>query len=187
MGRILDSRGDRELLLASRAGDGGFDEFYCRHCAAVLAFHARRVREPELAVDLTAETFAAALVAVRDRSRELPENPVAWLFTIAHRRFVDSYRRGRRQLVFDRMEVTDDAVERILETIASTDLIAHLARHLPTDQFEALRARIIDERDYSDIAKELSCSESLVRLRVSRALRTLRATAPPDLREAHDG
>jgi RNA polymerase sigma factor (sigma-70 family) len=193
MGRILDSRGDRELLVASRTGDGGFDVFYRRHCAALLAFHARRAREPELAADLTAETFAAALIAVRDQSRKLPENPVAWLFTIAHRKFVDSYRHGRvedkarRRLAFERMEISDDAAERIVETVASTDVIAYLARHLPADQFEALRARIIDDRDYSDIANELRCSESLVRLRVSRALKTLRATVPQDLREAHDG
>ena len=193
MGSIPDSRSDRELLAASRAGDGGFDVFYRRHCAAVLAFHARRVREPELAADLTAETFAAALVAVRHHARALPDSPVAWLFTIAHRKFVDSYRRGRvedrarRQLAFERMEVSDDAVERILETVASTDVIEHLARHLPADQFEALRARVIDDRDYSDIARELHCSESLVRLRVSRALKTLRATTPQEALEVHDG
>jgi hypothetical protein len=34
------------------------------------------VREPELAADLTAETFAAALIAVRDVSHELPDNPL---------------------------------------------------------------------------------------------------------------
>jgi hypothetical protein len=37
----------------------------------VLAFHARRVPEPELAAGLTAETFAAALLAVHDPAREL--------------------------------------------------------------------------------------------------------------------
>jgi RNA polymerase sigma-70 factor (ECF subfamily) len=85
------------------------------------------VREPELAADLTAETFAAALIAVRDASHELPDNPVAWLFTIAHRKFVDSYRRGRvednarRRLEFERMQVTDDAVAQIVDAISLTD------------------------------------------------------------------
>ncbi len=183
MGAIRDCRSDRELLEASRATGRGFETFYRRHCEAVLAFHGARAREPELAADLTAETFAAALVAVRDRSRELPEKPVAWLFTIAHRKFVDSWRRGRvehearQRLCFERMEITDEAVERIDAIVGGTDVLAHLAEHLPAEQLSALQARIIDERDYSDIARELECSPALVRVRVSRALKTLRALA----------
>jgi RNA polymerase sigma factor (sigma-70 family) len=193
MGRIPDSRSDRALLLASRAGDGGFEEFYRRHCRAVLAFHGARVREPELAADLTAETFAAALIAVRDPARELPETPVAWLFTLAHNKFVDSYRRGRveddarSRLAFERMEITHDAAERIIDAIASTDVLSHLSHRLPADQFQALRARVIEDRDYSDIAHEMECSKALVRVRVSRALNTLRAAALQAQPEAQDG
>jgi RNA polymerase sigma factor (sigma-70 family) len=193
MGRIADSRSDRELLAASRSEGAGFDVFYRRHCGAVLAFHAGRVREPELAADLTAETFAAALVVVRDSSRVLPENTVGWLFTIAHRKVVDSYRRGRvednarQRLAFERMEVTDEAIERINETVSSTDVLDHLARQLPADQFDALRARVFEEREYAEIASELRCSPSLVRLRVSRALKSLRANALADELEDDDG
>jgi len=56
----------------------------------------------------------------------------------------------------------------------------HLDRHtladlLPADQLQALRARVIDEREYDEIARDLDCSEAVVRKRVSRALSTLRA------------
>ena len=173
-------RSDRELLQASRDGDDGFDAFFRRHRKAVLAFHAQRVREPELAADLTAETFAAALLAVHDRARPLPEMPVAWLFTIAHRKLIDSYRRGqveddaRRRLALEPLVLEDADIERIGEIANDTDVIAELARQLPADQFQALRARILDERDYADIASELGCSRAVVRMRVSRALNTLR-------------
>ena len=46
---------------------------------------------------------------------------------------------------------------------------------LPGDQREAITARVIDERDYSEIAKDLRCSEAVVRQRVSRGLGALRA------------
>ena len=193
MGGVRDVQNDRELLETSRAGEGGFGVFYRRHCAAVLAFHARRTLDPELAADLTAETFAAALLVVRDRSRPLPKSPAGWLFTIAHHEFVDSYRRGRidararRQLAFERMEISDAAADQLLETVAATDVLDHLARHLPADQFEALRARVIDDREYGEIARELDCSESLVRLRVSRALKTLRTRTRQELLEADNG
>ena len=196
MERNPDSRGDRELLLASRNGGEGFDAFYRHHREAVLAFHGRRTGNPELAADLTAETFAAALVVVRDRARELPENPAAWLFTIAHRKFVDSYRRGRieddarRRLAFERIEIYDADVDRINEIVESTDVLEHLVRQLSADQFRALRARIVDERDYAEIARELRCSSGVVRMRVNRALKTLRAAAHDhqgDNLEDHDG
>lgn len=189
----MDARSDLELLESSRDGAGGFDLFYRRHCRAVLAFHARRVREPELAADLTAETFATALLIVRDRKRALPASPVGWLFTIAHYKFLGSQRRGqvedkaRRKLMFEPMQVSDDAVALLEDQIAATDLLAHLAVSLPADQFEALRARVIDERSYREIARELRCSESLVRMRVSRALRTLRSTSLTSQQEVSDG
>jgi RNA polymerase sigma factor (sigma-70 family) len=189
----LDARSDLELLESSRDSAGGFDVFYRRHCRAVLAFHARRVREAELAADLTAETFATALLIVRDRKRALPGSPVGWLFTIAHYKLLDSRRRGqvedkaRRKLMFEPMPVGDDAVVRLEEQIAATDLLAHLAAALSPDQFDALRARVIDERSYREIARELRCSESLVRMRVSRALRALRSTSLTAQQEANDG
>lgn len=173
---------DGELLLRSRDSGSGFDEFYRRHRAAVLAFHSARVREPELAADLTAETFAAALLVVHDRSRDLPEHPTAWLFTIAHSKCVDSYRRGqveaqaRQRLALERIELEDADIERINELTISTDLLEHLAQQLPSDQFHALCARIVDDRRYADIARELRCSPVVVRMRVSRALKTIRTT-----------
>jgi RNA polymerase sigma-70 factor (ECF subfamily) len=180
MERDLESRNDLELLVASRADGRGFDVFYRRHRAAVLAFHLRRTGEPELAADLTAETFAAALLAVHDRERGLPEEPLAWLFTIGQHKFFDSVRRGRveddarQRLAFERIELDDADLDRINEIAAETDLLAHLENALPPEQFVALRARILDERDYSDIAGELRCSPVVVRMRVSRALKTLR-------------
>ena len=46
---------------------------------------------------------------------------------------------------------------------------------LPADQREAVRARILDERDYVDIARSTQTSEAVVRKRVSRGLAGLRA------------
>jgi len=45
---------------------------------------------------------------------------------------------------------------------------------LPDEQRDAVRAHVIHERSYSEIASELQCSEALVRQRVSRGLRALR-------------
>ena len=54
-----------------------------RYRDAILGFHRRRVADPELPADLTAETFAGALVGLQER---VPDTPAAWLFAIAQRK-----------------------------------------------------------------------------------------------------
>jgi hypothetical protein len=54
---------DAKLLLLGVPED--FGRFYDRHVRTVLGYFQRRTGNPELAADLAAETFAAALVARR--------------------------------------------------------------------------------------------------------------------------
>ena len=72
---------DQRLLAATRAGDAeACGVFFARHGPTVVAFVRRRVGSAELAADLTAETFAAALIAVhRDHAHEVPDG-AAWLW-----------------------------------------------------------------------------------------------------------
>lgn len=170
-----------ELLQDTRTGDPqAFGLFFRRHRAVVLAFLARRTRNPELAADLLAESFAAALVAVLDQERPLPDQPLAWLMASARNKLIDSARRGRveqaarERLSLEPLVLDDDGLRRIEALIDSTDVEARLREQLPPDQFDALRARVLDEQDYPDIARSLRCSEAVVRKRVSRALQTLR-------------
>ena len=57
---------------------------------------------------------------------------------------------------------------------SQSDWATRLLAALPSDQREAVQARIVDERSYADIARELKTSELVVRKRVSRGLATLR-------------
>jgi len=179
---IQRERSDVELLAASRGRDGeAFGAFFRRHRAVVVSFLGSRTANREVAADLLAETFAAALVAVRDETRELPAEPFAWLLAIARNKLIDSLRHGRvEQSARDRLGLAplvihDHDLERVEALISATDLASTLVERLPPDQVDALLARIVDERDYSDIATELQCSQAVIRKRVSRALRTLRA------------
>jgi RNA polymerase sigma-70 factor (ECF subfamily) len=67
-----------------------------------------------------------------------------------------------------------EAVEALADAERSMQVIEDLLAQLPVEQREALRMRIVDEREYLDIAGELSCSPAVVRQRVSRALKALR-------------
>ncbi len=82
---------DDGLLLSGAPED--FGRFYDRHVRTVLGYFQRRTGNPELAADLTAETFAAALVA-RRRFKPGPVPASSWLFGIAqHKLAVGAWRR----------------------------------------------------------------------------------------------
>lgn len=68
-----------------------FRALYRRHEDAVLRQVMARVRSPELAAELTAETFAQALATSFDRSRE---TEAAWLKRLAERELDAAYRTG---------------------------------------------------------------------------------------------
>ena len=180
--RHPDTKTDRQLLEEARDGRGEmFEIVFRRHHAVVLAFLARRVQQPELAADLLAETFASLLALVRDPQRGVPPIPVAWLLVTARNLLIDSQRRGtvddraRRRLAMRPVVLDDRDLEQVEEISAETDLMWELAVRLDADQLQALQARVLDEREYAEIAAELQCSESVVRKRVSRALGVLRS------------
>src|SRR3954462_4285623 len=166
-----------EVLLAA-TDPAGFEEFYGRHVDALLGFFARRTRNPELAADLTAETFAAALTA-RRRYRPAKGAANAWLYGIAMKKLADAQRRGyaenraRRRLGMERLELTDDDVARI-ERLADDESASLLVEQLAPEQREAVLAHVVQERSYGDIAGALGTSEAVVRKRVSRGLHSVR-------------
>jgi RNA polymerase sigma factor (sigma-70 family) len=177
MAPVWDDAPDEQLLARARGEPSAFGAFYRRHEDRMLGYFLARVGDPEVAADLTAETFAAALASAY-RSRSRTKKPAsAWLFGIARNNLAMSRRSGqvearaRRRLGMAPVVLTDEAIERIAE-LNQTPLA--LLDELPGDQREAVTARVIDERDYPEIAKDLRCSEAVVRKRVSRGLGTLR-------------
>jgi RNA polymerase sigma factor (sigma-70 family) len=135
------------------------------------------VRDPEAAADLTAETFAAALAA-RRRFRRTATPAVAWLFGIAQHKLIDYRRRGaaedrmRRRLGIQRVRVGDD--DRELIAMLGRDAAWQLIDELPPEQRDAVRAHVLDDRPYAEIASAGGTSEAVVRKRVSRGLGALR-------------
>ncbi len=171
---------DDELLAQFAAGDAeAFVAFYRRHLTAVLGFFLRRTGNPELTADLTAEVFAAALLAA-ERYRPGERPALAWLYGIAAHKLADSRRRGRvedearRRLALEPLVIDDEELARVQE-MADPGAAEAAVLTLPPAQRDAVLARVVDERPYAEIAQEMQCSELLVRQRVSRGLRALRA------------
>jgi RNA polymerase sigma factor (sigma-70 family) len=155
---------------------------YRRHARAMTAFFARRTYDPEAAVDLVAETFAAAFEARRSFRGGDDDAAVGWIYGIARHQLSAFYRRGgveRRamnKLGVERRALTDPEYERIEELAGLSEIRDHVAAalgELPDEHARVLRLRVVDELGYDEVASALGVSEQTARARVSRALRAL--------------
>jgi RNA polymerase sigma-70 factor (ECF subfamily) len=170
-------RSDDDLLAATLRDPAAFGELYRRHARGIAGYFVRRTGRPELAADLTAETFAAALQHAR-RYDPAKGAAAAWLYGIARRELADALERGRvedrarRRMRIPRIELDDEAIERINATADSQAVV--LLAGLPEDQRTAVVARVLDEFEYDEIAAAGGISESVARKRVSRGLAGLR-------------
>jgi RNA polymerase sigma factor (sigma-70 family) len=177
---------DEELLAATAGGDDeAFAVFYRRHLDPVVAFLRRRVAAPEQAFDLAAETFAVVALGPGEFRGE--GAATAWLYGIARNVLRSSLRRGRiedaarRRLGAEPTPLTDAdlaAVEDRAE--AGSDSLTAALGALPEPTRRALLARVVEEREYPEIAAELQCSEQVARQRVHRGLARLRAGLEDD-------
>ncbi len=166
---------DAELL---GAGDGvvgdAFDVFFRRHHPAVLRFLAGRASDTASALDLSAEVFAAAYLGRRRFDPEL--GPArAWLFGIAARTLAGAERRGRREMAarrklgIERVSFTDAALEEAEALIDATRIVDGL----PVVERDAVMARVIHDRDYTEIAAAANVTPATIRKRVSTGLAKL--------------
>jgi RNA polymerase sigma factor (sigma-70 family) len=171
--------GDNELLELSVEDPDAFGAFYDRFEEELLAFFMRATQRAELAADLTAEVFAAALASAGLFRAELG-SARGWLFGIARHELADTWQRGRvedrarRRLGLEPISLTDEALELIDELGARPSGTLRLLEELPDEQRAAVKGRVLQERSYDELARSLSCSQSVVRQRVSRGLRSLR-------------
>lgn len=140
-----------------------FERFYDTHGDEVHAFLARKLGR-ELADDAFQETFLRALRAYGDleHGRALR----AWVFTIATRVVVDSYRRRR-----DDAQLEEAPVEDARPAYAELE---HLAQELPPTERAAVVLRYGYDLPYADIGSALGSSEEAARQAASSGVRRLR-------------
>jgi RNA polymerase sigma factor (sigma-70 family) len=173
-----------EALRRSSRDPEAFVQLYDEHAEALLAYLARRIYDPEIAFDLTAETFAQAYAA-RGRFRGSTDAAAAaWLYKIAKRQFTRYLRKGgaeRRALARLGIEPPgiDDEQRARIEELADLEALRRAVRvelaRLSEAQRDALELKVVEEHSYPEVASRLGISEEAARARVSRGLRALAA------------
>ena len=187
-----DQRSDVELLAAASCDPEAFGVFYASNVGPLLAYFWSRTRDRDVASDLTAETFAAALAGVT-RYDPAKGTPRQWLYGIANNllkrlwrtKRVSSNARRRLGLQTPPTAVTGwDEIEAADARIDADRLASALERVSPKSR-EAVRLRIVEQLEYGEIAHRLRCKPGAARGLVFRGLGRLKNEfeAPQDFED----
>ncbi|MGK2877413.1 MAG: RNA polymerase sigma factor [Solirubrobacterales bacterium] len=149
----------------------------------LLSYFARRTADPQIAFDLVGETFAEAIASRKSFRGKSREDARRWLFGIARNLMNNYFRRGQveqraiQSLQFEPADLTEsDAaqIEELAELQRVRAAVQTALGRLKPEYRDAVRARILEQREYSEIAQSLGTSEDVVRARVSRGLKKLK-------------
>jgi RNA polymerase sigma-70 factor (ECF subfamily) len=164
------------MVRDARAGDAhALGRLYDAYRDRVARFATGRLGDPERAEDVTSETFEAVcrnLHAFRDGT-----DFEAWLFTIAHRRVADHFRRRSRRREVELDEAVQPALGGPEEAVLAAERQAEVAaafRRLRADQQEVLALRVLGGLSAAQVGEVLGKSEGAVRVAQHRALSSLR-------------
>jgi RNA polymerase sigma factor (sigma-70 family) len=168
-----------DVLAAAQAGAAWAFEVLYRDLSPSVTGYLRMhgAAEPD---DLASETFLGVFTGLAGfRGNE--DALRAWVFTIAHRRLVDDWRRRSR-----RPQVADDDtglgghvggnVEDDVLVQVGTDSVHRLCAELPDDQRAVLLLRILADLTVEQVAQVMGRSVGSVKALQRRGLRSLRDT-----------
>jgi RNA polymerase sigma-70 factor (ECF subfamily) len=176
--RDYEALSDAALIEASDRDADAFRALYDRYAPRLHRFFVRRGAGGDAAVEMTAETFAQAW-ASRSRFRDLAGGSAGpWLFIIGKRVLLASVARGRvERSMLERLQVewsesSEPTNPRWLDGLDG-DMAAAL-QDLPVAHRRALELRVLGGLAYTAIGRELGCTATAARIRVSRSLARLR-------------
>jgi RNA polymerase sigma-70 factor (ECF subfamily) len=167
--------GDHQLALASRADPEAFGILYDRYVDRIFAYCYRRLQTRAGAEDATSQTFLKAFAGLPGYRPDATSFR-AWLFAIAHRVVIDSYRSGRLERpldLFASLRMTGPGPEdSALASEADRELYA-LVDQLPPEQEHLIQLRLSGLTD-REIASVLGRSYGAVRTAQHRAIQRLK-------------
>jgi RNA polymerase sigma-70 factor, ECF subfamily len=146
-----------------------------QHYGQVYRYLRRRTASDEQAEDLAQSVFVDAAAGL-DRFREGSPPVLAWLYTVAQRRLADAHRRAARGPA-EVVPIETALARRALQTEYGADVAAALRRAigaLPEGQREVVVLRLVHGHSFAETAERLESTPAACKMRLVRALETLR-------------
>lgn len=168
---------DEQLMLAYRGGDAGaFETLYARHRTRLFRFVLRSSRSRASAEELYQEVWMRVIEA---RATYKPTARfTTWLYTIAHHRMVDHWRRAGLDLVaLDDLDppADDPGPERQMQSREALMRFADVLEKLPAAQLEAFLLHEEGGLTVAEIAAATGSNEEAAKSRLRYALAKLKA------------
>ena len=160
-----------------------FEYLYTECFRPIYRYLFFRVRDADLAMDLTQDVFVKAHVHFEKLDHE---TSLRYLYTAARNTLIDHFRRagvvGRSSSSssFDDVaamvpDETLPGIEHVHDIALDMRIVMHLLGELSDAEQEVVVMRYMDERDYSEIAIATGKIEENVRQLLSRGMKKLRA------------
>jgi RNA polymerase sigma factor (sigma-70 family) len=175
----------RSRFVCAREDPSTFADVYVEYHTQVLRYFARRTLDPETSFDLMAETFAEMFAHLDAFRGDNDAQGLAWMWTIARHQLYRWRERGaveRRSIerlgipVPSLGPIEYDRIEDLADLSRLRPLLETALAQLSDAQRELLRQRVVEQREYDDIARDAGVSAQVIRARISRALRQLAKT-----------
>lgn len=173
---------DEQLMLAYRGGDAAaFEELYARHRARLFRFVLRNIKVRAVAEELYQEVWMRMVEA---RSNyQATARFTTWLYTIAHNRLVDHWRRAGLSLVsLEEQDVPADTPDPAHHAEARETLARFAAAldALPAAQREAFLLHEEAGMTVAEIATATGANEEAAKSRLRYAMAKLKAAIADD-------
>jgi RNA polymerase sigma factor (sigma-70 family) len=168
---------DEDLMLAYRDGNAGaFETLYGRHRARLYRFVLRSVKERGLAEELFQDVWMRVIEA---RERYFPSAKfTTWLYSIAHNRLIDHWRRKGLALVdLENVEIEGNSPDPLRQAEARQSLqrFAGALEALPPAQREAFLLHEEAGMSVAEIAEATGAGQEAAKSRLRYALAKLKA------------
>lgn len=185
---MVDLKTEREIIEQAQLDPSCFAVIFDAHYPMILGYTLKRVANPVVAQDITAETFYKALTNIH-KFKWQGISIIHWLYKIATNELRIYFRKSKslphslenmfEQVGFDPID-KQNLAEEIIE------IQTHLERHqeylcaqkllltLPVKCQEVIALRFVENKKLSEIASILNKKEGTVKSLLSRGLRLLR-------------
>jgi len=167
-------RSERLLVQAAQQDPARFADLYEENFERVYAFVIRRVRNREVAEDVTSDVFHRALAGLPKFDwRGIPFR--AWLIRIAANLIADQWKRIAREGLPEGDDPPEPPSAIDLEEVEHRARLFRLVERLPADQRQVLQLRFTEGRNIAEIAQSLGRSEGAIKQLQFRGLQKLRS------------
>ncbi len=175
----LSNASEEEVLARVKMFDeAALGEIYDRYEERIFAYVYRRIGDPNLAEDLTAQVFLKMLEAIR-KGNAWHSSFSGWLYRIAHNLVIDQYRRQGKatHVSIDDAPVipaTEDGPARAVERRMDAENLRKAITRLTGEQGTVVSLRFLSGYSIAEVAAMMDKTEGAIKALQYRAVSNLR-------------